>query len=273
MEMTGPWQKDPLPEATDPKMNYRYNGKEYNFAGGLGWLDYGARWFDPVIGRFNCVDPIAEDFAHVSTFNYAENEPVGSIDLWGLQKAKPDFFRAEGHVGITAGETGFEVKAAGAKVGVIAKLGSRDVLGVSTNLGDRSGPSANVTVYGNDNKETYGVSGGRLLGGEISITTNTKTKELEQNTQVNLGIFYIKNEFTKDEKGNTDNNQYLGVELGVSAGFIFGFDASFSSEINVSRREAPDGYVPEEKPTFVPQDNTHTELYIPEVKPKDENKS
>jgi hypothetical protein len=43
MEMMGPWQKDPLPEATDPKMNYRFNGKEYNFAGGLGWLDYGAR--------------------------------------------------------------------------------------------------------------------------------------------------------------------------------------------------------------------------------------
>jgi hypothetical protein len=42
-KVTGPWRKDPLPEATDPKMNYRYNGKEYNFAGGLGWLDYGAR--------------------------------------------------------------------------------------------------------------------------------------------------------------------------------------------------------------------------------------
>ncbi len=31
------------------------------------------------------VDPLAEQFAHVSPFNYAENEPVGHIDLWGLQ--------------------------------------------------------------------------------------------------------------------------------------------------------------------------------------------
>ena len=31
------------------------------------------------------VDPISEKFPHVSTYNYAENEPIGHIDLWGLQ--------------------------------------------------------------------------------------------------------------------------------------------------------------------------------------------
>jgi len=34
------------------------------------------------------VDPIADQFPWVSVFNYAENEPVGHIDLWGLQKVK-----------------------------------------------------------------------------------------------------------------------------------------------------------------------------------------
>jgi len=33
------------------------------------------------------VDPIADQFPHVSVFNYAENEPVGHIDLHGLQQA------------------------------------------------------------------------------------------------------------------------------------------------------------------------------------------
>lgn len=32
------------------------------------------------------MDPIADQFAWVSTFNYAENEPIANIDLWGLQK-------------------------------------------------------------------------------------------------------------------------------------------------------------------------------------------
>ncbi len=40
------------------------------------------------MGRFPSIDPIADQFAHVSPFNYAENEPVGSIDLWGLQRWK-----------------------------------------------------------------------------------------------------------------------------------------------------------------------------------------
>jgi hypothetical protein len=36
--------------------------------------------------RFTGVDPLADRFAHVSPFNYAENEPIGHIDLWGLQQ-------------------------------------------------------------------------------------------------------------------------------------------------------------------------------------------
>jgi len=35
------------------------------------------------------VDPIADQFAWVSTYNYAENEPVRHIDLHGLQKYDP----------------------------------------------------------------------------------------------------------------------------------------------------------------------------------------
>ena len=31
------------------------------------------------------MDPISDQFPHVSTYNYAENEPVANIDLWGLQ--------------------------------------------------------------------------------------------------------------------------------------------------------------------------------------------
>ena len=41
--------------------------------------------YDAVLGRFTGVDPISEQFAHVSTYNYAENSPIANIDLWGLQ--------------------------------------------------------------------------------------------------------------------------------------------------------------------------------------------
>ena len=42
--------------------------------------------YDPQIGRFTGVDPISDQFPHVSTYNYAENEPIANIDLHGLQK-------------------------------------------------------------------------------------------------------------------------------------------------------------------------------------------
>jgi len=37
------------------------------------------------VGRFTGVDPISDQFAHLSTYNYASNDPILNIDLWGLQ--------------------------------------------------------------------------------------------------------------------------------------------------------------------------------------------
>ncbi len=74
---------------TSTENRFQYNGKELEKDAGIGLSDYGARWYDASIGRFTGVDPIADEFAWVSPFNYAENEPVGHIDLWGLQKADP----------------------------------------------------------------------------------------------------------------------------------------------------------------------------------------
>ncbi len=79
METEGPWVQH---EGTDN--NYRYNGKED--VKGLGWLDFGFRYYNPSVGRFTGVDPLAEQYAFVTPYNYAENSPVRYIDLWGLQK-------------------------------------------------------------------------------------------------------------------------------------------------------------------------------------------
>jgi len=40
--------------------------------------------------RFIGVDPIADDFPHVTPYNYAENRPIDGIDLWGLQNVRYD---------------------------------------------------------------------------------------------------------------------------------------------------------------------------------------
>lgn len=94
--MRGSWN-DSQQNGSDSSSNrYKYNGKELNTE--LGLYEYGFRWYDPVIGRFTGVDPISDKFPHVSTYNYAENEPVGSIDLNGLQRLKVTGLSAGGRL-------------------------------------------------------------------------------------------------------------------------------------------------------------------------------
>jgi len=69
------------------KNNYLYNDKELFDDGGLNWLDYGYRNYDPQIGRFPQLDPFSDDYASMTPFQYASNDPIANIDLDGLEGA------------------------------------------------------------------------------------------------------------------------------------------------------------------------------------------
>ncbi|MCW3808097.1 RHS repeat-associated core domain-containing protein, partial [Plebeiibacterium marinum] len=68
---------------------YLYNGKEIqddNLGGvSLDWYDYGARFYDPSLGRFTTQDPLAEKYQYQSPHVYAANNPVCFIDWMGLK--------------------------------------------------------------------------------------------------------------------------------------------------------------------------------------------
>lgn len=58
--------------------DYLYNGKEKQDELGVAWLDYGARMYDPAIGRWGVVDP-AIDFT-LDPYGYVFNDPFNLLD-------------------------------------------------------------------------------------------------------------------------------------------------------------------------------------------------
>jgi RHS repeat-associated protein len=74
-----------------PDYKYGFNGKEKDvegMGGGESTYDYGFRIYNPAIGRFLSVDPLANIYVYNSPYAYAENSPVAFIDLDGLEKTK-----------------------------------------------------------------------------------------------------------------------------------------------------------------------------------------
>ena len=70
--------------------NYRYgfNGmeKDDELKGVSNSYDYGKRFYDPRVGRFLSLDPLASNFAYESNYNYVSNNPIIYSDPTGGAK-------------------------------------------------------------------------------------------------------------------------------------------------------------------------------------------
>ena len=68
----------------------------FGFAGGIydpdtGLVRFGARDYDPVVGRWTSKDPILFDGGQENLYAYVGNDPVNAIDVLGLLEGVPDW--------------------------------------------------------------------------------------------------------------------------------------------------------------------------------------
>ena len=69
------------------KYRYGFNGKEKDKdLNSLTAYDYGFRIYNPAIGKFLSVDPLAKSYPWNSVYAFAENNPIGCLDLDGLEQ-------------------------------------------------------------------------------------------------------------------------------------------------------------------------------------------
>ena len=71
-------------------------GKELDMMHGLGWADFGARRYDPVLPQWTQPDPLAEKYYHLSPYSYCGLNPANNIDPdgqdWVSAQYEDDYF-------------------------------------------------------------------------------------------------------------------------------------------------------------------------------------
>jgi RHS repeat-associated protein len=83
----------------NPGGKIKFQGRELQEEFGLNVYPFKYRTYDPAIGRFWSVDPVAESYVHNGAYNFAENRVIESIDLEG----KESWFAQDGSLATKAG--------------------------------------------------------------------------------------------------------------------------------------------------------------------------
>jgi RHS repeat-associated protein len=99
IEIQGKTKIAPYNSNTNVLNKYKFQGQERQDELGLNWDSFKWRNYDPAIGRFMNIDPLAEKYSYQSPYNFSENKVIAYRELEGLEGVLAIFY----HGGPTGG--------------------------------------------------------------------------------------------------------------------------------------------------------------------------
>jgi RHS repeat-associated protein len=170
---------------------YLYNGKELLDDLNLNFYDYGARMYDPVIGRWSVVDPLGDLFYSWSPYNYTLNNPIKNIDpdgkivgtvvgtvVGGVAGAVDSYVNNKNMaLSIAEGATAGAVAGAVVDLTVASGGGAAVVFGAAVAGGALGGALGDVVGQTNDNvlnnNQSIGEAFGNVDGSQVGKKAST----------------------------------------------------------------------------------------------------
>ena len=161
------------PGASQP---YRFLGNELYTSNSLGLYDFSARMYDPALGRFLSVDPMAEGYRHLSPYAYCAGNPAVYVDKDGqvigrvVVGAVVDA-AINGGIALLSGESGREVLGAAARGAIEGGVaGLTFGMSMGTTLAGKIAVSAAVGAATSTASSTVGqlVESGSVDGREVA---------------------------------------------------------------------------------------------------------
>lgn len=234
---------------------YKFGGKEYDKTAGLNIYDFGARWYEPDLGRFMTLDPMCEKTYSLSPYHYCSNNPISRVDPTGMSDT-----------GYTIDENGYLEKVndeGGEKYDVIYKKDkysrktmtdydeTGNLTGIKISKGILSGPEGKnmsprpITgrIYSQDGHAT----GATITNHSYVISSDKESLKimnfLSKNTNVEWGNVYMGN-----VQGNKVNLLQTSHEYGTISLGSFQINRYARSGYQVIRADHshPDGKVASE---------------------------
>jgi RHS repeat-associated protein len=209
---------------------YKYNGKELDLMHGLNTYDYGARQYDPILAKWDRVDPLAEKYYPYSPYNYCAGDPVNRLDPDG--RFYTDFVDINTG-GISKIEDGVDnvIAASTSEIKKMEELFNNSIGDYQEELSAMEATSANLNMTSSEFEEFAGAiyaesSGG--FGESLGIVDVLKNRAKNQGNSIKeqlsskhpYGVYGVNNKGKQyhNEKGKSSDIKRSNIHRAIAVG-------------------------------------------------------